>query len=469
MIKNTNKDIYWSYFAQIFSVFSGIIILPFILKLLTPEEVGFYYLLISITSLVVLFDFGFAPQFARNISYIYGGAQELKKEGVNTINNQNINYRLLTNMIHTAKVVYKRLAFVVLLLMISIGTLYISKVTNDFKTIENSFIIWMLFSVSISFNIYYSYYSSILIGAGKIKESKKANFYSKLSLIILTILFLKLGYGIFGVALANFICPFVNRYLSYKYYFSDEIKLEIGKHNISKREKLELFKILWFNTKKLGFVFLGSFAVNRFSIFIAGLFLSLSEVGSLGIMLQFFSLLMVCSSTIFNVNQPRFSSLRTTDQRNTLLKEFSFTMNIYYILFLLGSIIIILFGPFVLELINSNTILPSTQILILFSIVVFLEGNHSIFASFIVTGNTVPFVNPSLIAAFFIIILDYIILDFSSLKILGLVLVQGLVQLAYANWKWPLVVLNDFKISFLDFIIIGIKESNRRIKSLLLI
>ena len=77
MIKITKKDIYWSYFAQIFSVFSGIITLPFILKLLTSEEVGFNYLLISMTSLVVLFDFGFAPQFARNISYIYGGTQEL--------------------------------------------------------------------------------------------------------------------------------------------------------------------------------------------------------------------------------------------------------------------------------------------------------------------------------------------------------------------------------------------------------
>jgi hypothetical protein len=35
----------------------------------------------TFTTFISLFDFGFTPQFSRNISYVLGGAQSLKKEG----------------------------------------------------------------------------------------------------------------------------------------------------------------------------------------------------------------------------------------------------------------------------------------------------------------------------------------------------------------------------------------------------
>ena len=46
----------------------------------------------------------------------------------------------------------------------------------------------------------------------------------------------------------------------------------------------------------------------------------------------------------------------------------------------------------------------------------------------------------------------------------GLVLVQGGCQLLYANWKWPYVVCHDFKLSFFDFIKMGINQSLNRLK-----
>ena len=82
MIKITKKDVLWSYFAQIFTVASGLITLPLILKLLSAEEIGMNYLMLSLGALVSLFDFGFTPQFSRNIAYVFTGAQVLQKEGV---------------------------------------------------------------------------------------------------------------------------------------------------------------------------------------------------------------------------------------------------------------------------------------------------------------------------------------------------------------------------------------------------
>lgn len=464
MIPISRNDVIWSYLAQFFSVFSGLVTLPLILKLLTPDEVGLNYLLLSLGSLVALFDFGFAPQFARSLSYVYGGAQSLEKEGINTQNNTSLNLKLLVNLILTAKFIYKRIAFLVLFVMLTLGTLYIYKVTDGFNKINNILEIWVLYSFSVFFNLYYSYYTSLLMGKGMIKESKKANFFSKLAYIIFTYIFLFSGLGLFGVVLANFLFPFISRYISNRYFFTKEFKLNISGITITKNEKIILFKTIWYNSKKLGLVFVGTYAINKLSIFLAGIYLNLSEIGSYGLMIQIYSLLFVMSNMLFTIHQPRFSSMRAKGEKNELIKEFSLTTYTFYILFIIGSFSIIYLAPFLLRLIGSSTILPTTIILVTYSIVLLLEGNHSIFASIIVTDNKVPFVVPSLIAGFSIALGDFIILKYSSLSILGLVLVQGVVQLAYANWKWPIYALKTLEISFSSFYFIGFNELKKYIK-----
>ncbi len=464
-ISLSKNDIIWGYFAQFFSIASGIITLPLILRMLSAEEIGMNYLMLTIGSLVALFDFGFAPQFGRNITYIFSGAQELKKEGIDsTSENKDINYRLLATMIQTAKFVYRRLGFIVLLTMLTFGSLYINKVTNGFQNIDNSFIIWIVYSISTFFNIYYSYYNSLLTGKGMIKESKKAMVYSKITYILLTFLFLLTGLGLLGVALANLIAPFVTRYISYYYFFSKELKLKINEFEINEKEKIELFNIIWYNARKLGLVFIGSYAINKLSMFLAGLYLSLNDIASYGLMTQLIGLIMTVSGTLFGIFQPRFSALRVEGNKESLIKEFAFSMNIFYILFIIGSLLLVILGPWALNFIGSNTTLPTIGVLVVYSIIVLLECNHSNFATFIITKNNIPFVESSLIAGFAIAIGSYFSLSYTSLGILGLVLVQGICQLVYSNWKWPYVVCKEFNISFYNFIKLGVAESTSKLK-----
>lgn len=463
-ISLSKNDIIWGYFAQFFSIASGIITLPLILRMLSAEEIGMNYLMLTIGSLVALFDFGFAPQFGRNITYVFSGAQELKKEGLEITNSdKSINYRLLATMIHTARYVYRRLALIVLAVMLSLGSLYIYKVTNGFKNIENSFLIWVVYSISTFFNVYYSYYTSLLTGKGMIMESKKAIVYSRITYIILTFLLLYLGLGLLGVALANLIAPFVTRFISYHYFFSKELKLKINSFAITKNEKIELFTIIWHNARKLGLVFVGSYAITKLSMFLAGLYLSLSDIASYGLMIQIIGLITAISGTLFNIFQPRFSALRVLGDKDALLKEFAYSMHVYYILFISGSVLIVFMGPWILNIIGSNTSLPSLDILLIYSFIILLEGNHSNFATFIVTKNNIPFVESSLIAGVCISIGSYLSLTMTHLGIFGIVLIQGIIQGIYANWKWPYMVFKEFNINYYKFLLIGFLELNHRI------
>ena len=465
MINISKKDIFWGYFAQFFSIASGIITLPLILRMLTKEEIGLNYLLLTFGSLVSLFDFGFASQFGRNISYIFGGAQSLQKEGIEVVSNSNdVNYRLLSTMIHTARYVYRRISLVVLATLLTFGTWYVYEVTNGFKSVDNTFIIWLIFSFSVFFEMFYSYYTALLGGRGMIMESRKAIVYSRIAYVILAFVFLYMGFGLIGVVIANFIAPFLNRIISYNFFFTEELKSKIDCFDISKQEKVELFNIVWYNARKMGFVFIGAYAINKFSLFLAGLYLPLSEIASYGLMIQLVGLISTVSGTLFQISQSRFSAMRVNEDKEKLLKEFAFSMNVYYFLFTMGAIFLVFVAPWLLTEIGANAKLPSLLVMSIFALIVLLEGNHSNFAGFIITKNNIPFVQSSLMAGVAIVLGDYFSLVYTTTGILGLVMVQGLVQIAYANWKWPFVVCKEFGISFLVFVEIGMKESLIRFK-----
>lgn len=101
-------------------------------------------------------------------------------------------------------------------------------------------------------------------------------------------------------------------------------------------------------------------------------------------------------------------------------------------------------------------------LLAIYGVIVFLEGNHSSFATLIVTNNNIPFVESSLIAGGCIALGGFFSLQYTALGILGLILVQGISQLVYANWKWPYVVCKEFGINFTFFLGIGVNESLTR-------
>jgi hypothetical protein len=155
---------------------------------------------------------------------------------------------------------------------------------------------------------------------------------------------------------------------------------------------------------------------------------------------------------MFTIYQPIFAECRINNDSKKLFKYFSLTVGFFYCLFVILSMFLIFFGNSVLYLIRSNTFLPVFPIIVIYSIVSLLEQNHSLFSTLIVIRNNVPFVKSSLLAGFFIFFGTYIVLEHLQFGLFGLILVPGVVQIVYANWKWPLVVCKEMKISFWSFL-----------------
>lgn len=450
-VEITKKDVTWSYVAKLFQIGSGLVTLPLILRLLTTEEVGMNYLMLTVSSIVGLMDFGFSPQFGRNFTYVNSGARRLCREGVEEERGGSIDWHLLSVLISTARFVYRRLSVLALIVMLTFGTGYIWYLTEGFTNVNNSLYIWILYSFSTYFNIYFSYYSSLLTGSGMIRESSQAAILSKSAYLVLCTLFLLLGWGLFAVVAANFIAPFVQRYVSYRAYFKPELKARLAEQTVTRKDIRETFSVIWFNAKKLGINFIGAYAVNKMGMFIIGFFLPLATIGSYGLLTQLTTIVSGIANTMFVTYLPKVSNCRVTGDRPMLKRTISFSMVVGQIIMLAGALGIIFVAPYLLELIKSQTMLPSRLICVLYLVIVALELNHSEFASVISTENKIPYVVPSLVSGGVIVLLTFIALKFTTFGLLGVVLVQGIVQAAYNNWRWPLWVFRELDMSISEF------------------
>jgi O-antigen/teichoic acid export membrane protein len=454
------KDIIWAYAAQFFQIASNLLVLPLILRLLDTSEIALYYLMLNVGALVLLFDFGFSNQFSRNISYVFSGAQELKKEGLITIpENGKINYHLLKIVISTSRTVYRILALIVIITMLLPGTWYIYNVTNRFTLVSNTLLIWLLYSISVAFNIYYLYLKSFLLGKGAIAESRKATVYSRIVYLCIAYILLLLKLGLIGIVIADFSGLCMQRIISKKYFFTEDLKTILKKHSMTKFEFKNCFQIIWHNTKKIGIVAVSEFAVFRSGLFFSGLFLSAKDISSYGLMLQLMDGFSTISLTMNTINMPMFAKYGITNNYTLLLKKFSITTGIFYILFLLFVLCVLFLGNAFLMIIGSKVSLPNIVVLTIYSIMQLLWNNAGCFKGIILSKNSIPWVKSTFFTSIFIIIGIYFVLKYSYLGIIGIVLIQLIGQLSYTDWKWPSLVCKEFGISFKRFLFISCHET----------
>lgn len=459
-IEIKRMDIIWGYLAQFLNIGVGILILPMILRKLSPQELGIWYIFLAISNLIYLLDFGFLPTIQRNISYVFSGAQELKKEGISRVGKE-INYQLLYDLIVMSKRVYRKVAIITLIICMTFGNIYIYSLIKSLEDNKMIFISWLCYIFSIILNFYYYYFNAFLRGKGLIGEANKIMIISKLGLLIVTIFFLKLDYGLLSLTFGNLVSIIITRVLSYKVFFTKELKEKLKEKKILDNN---LFKVILYNSKKIGLVSLGAFLILRGNTFIASKYLSLELVGEYGLTLQIYGILGALSSMVFQTFIPKFSQYRIENNIEKLKELYSFSYLINIFIYVSGVLFISFLAPKILELLGTKTKLLDMDKLIFIGFYLCLEIIHSNAAGIIATNNVIPYVKPSIYSGISILVLSIVLVQYFKLGIWGLLLSQFIVQLSYNNWKWPLEVNKELRINNLLIFEIGINKLKRVLK-----
>ncbi len=464
----TKKDIAWNYIAQIINYGSGFFLLPLILNRLSAEEIGMNYLMQSVVFMIALISAEFSRQLGRNITYVLSGAQNLKKEGISDkVDEGKVDYHLLKVILTTTQTIYRVIALVVFALMLTAGSLYMWNATDGFSNVENSLVIWILFSLSTCVNIYFTYYNSFLSGAAMVMEYNKVTILTRMVYIIVSIILLLCGYGLMGVVIGHLVSPFLGYFYAHACFFSPDMKENLAGKKADRLEVKETFKTIWFTTKKNIADCFGLYLVNQSGTLLIGGFLSLVEVASYGLMLQLFQLLASLSRGVFASYLPMFFKHRVKKDTVQFVRDFSFSMFVFWVTYIAGGFTIIYIAPPVLNVIRSNSELPIKLILYIYMINGVLEIFHELCSNAIVAKNEVPFMKASILGGICVFLVNFVTLQFTVWGMLGVVIGQLFVQSAYNHWKWPKYILDDLGISFPRMIVVGCQETINRGRRLL--
>jgi O-antigen/teichoic acid export membrane protein len=435
------QEVFWGYLAQSLNIGAGLLLLPIILNELQKSEVGLWFVFITIASLGQLIEFGFQPTISRNVTYVYSGVDNLIKSGMTTISKEEItvNYKLLAALFSTSRSLYKRTTGIAAIIFFLPAALYINWLLHGNNSIALTS--WILYSTGILINLFGGYYSGFLIGRGDITLSNKVLVSNKLIFIILSGITLLNGLGLIGIGISSVISSLISFKILRYYFYLKTDTVHFCNEETNSKENERIFQILWHNASRLGYVQVGAFLIQKSNILLASTVLGLATAASYGMTLSILTALSSISISIFQINLPKLNKLQINNKKNIIKVIYIEYLILSIIIFIIGVITIVFLGKSFLLLINSSTeLLPNAQIFTL-SLIILLELNHSISAIYLTTKNYIPFVSAALLSGICVVIFGYLIMSYLGLW--ALIIAQGLVQICYNNWKWPLVVFHD--------------------------
>lgn len=452
------RDVHWGFLAQGLNVATGLLLLPMVLHYLSTEEVGLWFVFMSLAGLAQLLELGFQPTIARNVAYVYAGAQNLNAHGF-TPNTEytSLNIELLQQLYAAARKIYLLVACAALITLVFIGSAYIATLISLNMSLITTLLAWLVFVLGYVINFYFGYFNGFLQGRGDITAANKVIVAGRLAMIIFSGFFLAFGMGLFGLGVASLLSSAIGRFLAGKYFWRDKsvgttmlAKIKASGHN-------PLISIIWPNASRFGLVGLGGFLITRANVLIASSFLGLAEAASYGLTFQILLAISGLAGVILNLNMPRLSGDQVRGYQERIICNFGKSLAAAWLIFIACVVFLILFGSGMLEMIASRTHLLSESLVVVFSIVMFLELNHSLCAVYLTTYNEILFVRAALVSGVCIVVASILFVTVWHFGVWGLVLSQGVVQVTYNNWRWPEEVAKRMGHSFTYVVISGFK------------
>lgn len=433
MIRIDRSDILWSYAGLLLCSGINLILLPFALRFLPPEQLGLWYTFASFQAFAALLDFGFSVTLCRNFTLAWSGAETLEREGIAKCGSRKTNGRLFADLFQLAGSVYLVLSLCFVLLLLPLGSLYVSSVARG---VRGALPAWLLYLAAIGVNLYCSKYSPALRGIGAVKQSQQAAAAGKAAQFLVSALLLLGGSKLVGLSAGYLagalLTGIVSRRMLRRYCGAGDL-LKRGRRFAQQRE---LFCRLAPNLARQGAISAADFLAGRAGILLVSGYLGLEVSASFGLLQQVTSLITTAANALYNAYLPLFGECRVQGdykRAKTLLLR---SVGVQWCICIAGGTALMLFGGKVLGWAGAGSRLPGLEIVALYLLFSYLLNNHLLFGSYIMTGNRIPMCRAYLVSGGIIVALQWMGLAMFHRGLLAVVLASGCVQLCYNNWKW---------------------------------
>lgn len=460
MIKVSNKDLIISYLSYFMKFGASLLLTPLVVFFLPEQELGLWYTFASVAYIIDLMDLGFNPNLVRNLTFAWSGATTLIKEGVPEKYHEDgsPNLLLFGIVFNTCKVLRMIMAGLSLLVMLSIGTVYINHTMKNFPE-TNYMIPWVLYSFAIGSGYFFGHWSSALRGIGRIAEGQQAVLIGKVAHLIMSAIFLFSGMGLTGLCLSYLFSALVERSLarySFLKYGLDKEKLKKYTKGCSRKEFFATLSTVWHNAKKSAINSIATAVISQIGVLLCSGFLGVVTTAAYGLCNQIFTTTIAMGRISNNIFIPKYSDLRLHRKRDELKKYYSMAEVVYWSICIVVMIAACTIGIPLIQWIKPGIMLE-IPMLLLIGITYYLEGESEMNMNVISSANSIPFVKASVITSVMVVLANYVFLRFTAFGIYGIILSKLLVQAVYMDWKWVYVVHKDLDLNYAQITKIGLK------------
>lgn len=411
-----------------------LVLTPLILIKYNVDEIAFWYLLLTINSLIIVLDFGFYPTFSRIISYAFNGLDSIKEIGdvKDTEPKKNISpsWNFMEQIYGTLNTIYFLMTAIVTIIVIlttySSIAIIINR-TNEFFVLWCSYFVFIL-SVVLAFLARRS--DTIITGTNHVALVNRWNIFNNSANSVSSILIVYFGLGIEWLSLNQL---FFSVLLVVRNYFMERYICDSRfKHFKMFKFDKEIFYWIWTPTWKSGILILASTGITQLTGIFYSKMSTSQELASYLITLKLVTTIAQFSQAPFYSKIPVFSGLRVNNQLGTLTKLSISSMYKALMVFVFGISGLFFCGDYLLKLIGANSKLESSSFLILMAFVWFFERNHAMHAQIYVTTNKIPFYKSAIITGVVSILLIYYLIP--VVGVWAFPLAQGISNMVINNW-----------------------------------
>lgn len=429
---------------------SGLIMLPATAAALPSEAFALWYVFMTLQILVHLINDGTLQAFMRHLTFVLSGASNLTKSGIPLRDSEEVNVGSLAQVIAASRYLHLLLAVGATIIVSVVGGFYIAELARATPDLPYVWESWYLFAFALLMHIYFNWQIPIQFGADRARHYYATIIVSRLIQVVTTIVGLIYFPNLLTVVVGFFMAALAMRI---QIYFSvrDIIK-ECDGIAVDKAKRRKVIETIMPHALRQTLVAIGAFAIGRTTLLVAALFSGVGQSASqYAAASQALFALDSVSRVATMMLQARITNARVARDEETL-RSLAAVCYVYgFVVFCCGGAALLMVGNILLEMIDSQTMLPPVAILLLMCAVFVTDLIMNISALLIATSNQIPFMRSYLVSGT-LVVLGMIAAGVLGYGLATFILVQGVVLWAYNAWRWPTYVAKDVGLTFQNFI-----------------
>jgi hypothetical protein len=429
-----NTAVAWSWLFNFFRLASGLILLPLVLRKFTTADLGMYYVLLSLSALVPLVDFGFGPTIGRFVGYAMGGAASFQTHGLAKPGNSAApNYILLWQLLFSSRALYRLLVFGLLLILGAWGTYLVEMRIQETSSVLITRFAWLATLFAALFDIYSSWWVVFLRGTNRVVSAARIDVLATVVRLVLAAALLLGGAGLLSVPVGSFVGSLIQRYLARR----GCLQLLSGHPPPKTVESKEILRVLWPNAWRAGMIFVGSYLTVNANTAICLHSLGLLANAQYGLSVQLLNVIAGMAGVWTAVKWPIVAQYHARHDFPEVQRILRPRIWLQSLSFLFMAIVLLLFGPSLLAHFGSGKKVLPPEWFALLALGSFLDMQLGFWTTVIFIGNRLPFLWPVIAGNTLSLALSLTLIHFTPLGLGALVLGPLLAGSFFNYWYWP--------------------------------